>query len=46
MWKGNGCLVSGKWVSKEGLGTKKGKGEGKAAFHDITPLLRFIILDD
>ena len=44
MWKGNGCLVSVKWASKEQvfdkwvskgeLGAKKGKGEGKVALHD------------
>ena len=32
--------------AKRGLSAKKGKGKGKAALHDITPLLRFIILDD
>ena len=31
--------ASNKWASKGELGTKKEKGEGKAALHDITPLL-------
>jgi len=54
--KGNRRLVSvkwalrrwafNKWASKGELGAKKGKEEGKAALHDITPLLRFIVLDD
>ena len=34
MWKGNRCLVSGKWASKGELGAKKGKDKGKAALHD------------
>ena len=56
MWKRNGRLISGKWASKNRrLTSERQKGiwalreekkEGKAALHDITPLLRFIVLDD